>query len=200
MAFKFLSRVVSFIILALVALSQPSPPAEGIQIGNPLDGWDVRFPLRITQCEPVFIYYNNTNYTDAGVGFRTLDSLVTRDLLLFIGPFPLGVGYFEWICNIPADLAFYAFAGVFYRIVVQSGPISSCLGVMTTTNPLVFYETTNFVTFTASRPITTLPFYMSPTRLATYVHFFYSCPPDTYPCQINCTFPNRGLPNGYCQV
>ena len=166
MAFKFLGQVVfSFAILALVALAQPSPPAEGIQLGDPLASHDVRFPLTITQCEPVFIYYNNTySGYSGGVGFATLDN---RDLLL-IRPFPLGVGYFEWICNIPADLALYAYSDVFYRIVVQSGPISSCLGVMTTTYSLVSYETTNFVTFTASRPITTpTTFFFSTTRLAT---------------------------------
>jgi hypothetical protein len=162
----FLIRFVSFAILALVALAQPSPPAEGIQIGSPLAGWDVRFPLTITQCEPVFIYYNNTySATYGGVGFESLDGRY----LLFVGRFPLGVGYFEWICNIPADSALIAYSDVYYPIVVQPGPISSCLGAMTTTNAQASYRTTNFVTFTASRPITTPTSYpFSPTYLATY--------------------------------
>ena len=70
-------------ILALVALAHPSPPAEGLQIGRPSVGWDVRFPLTITQCEPVFMYYNNTDYPDGGVSFITLDGRY----FLFIGPF-----------------------------------------------------------------------------------------------------------------
>ena len=201
MAFKFLGRVVLFAILVLVAFAQPSPPAEGIQIGTPEVGWDIRFPLTITQCEPVFIYYNNTWRTDVGIGFVTLDAHVTVDgqiipVLLIIGPFPLGVGYFEWICNIPAGLAFYATAGMSYPIVVQSGPISSCLGVMTTTNSLVAYETTNFVTFTASRPITTpTTLFFDPSYLATYVRsLLLLLSPDTYPARSTVPFPTGAFP------
>ena len=199
MAFKSLGRVVAFAILALVALAQPSPPAEGIQLGNPSIGWDVRFPLTITQCEPVFIYHNNSYTLLGGVGFVTPDG----EYFLFVGPFPLGAGYFEWVCNIPANTALVVFSDIYYPVVVQLGQsISSCLGAMTTTNIRASYVTSVFTTFTASRPITTsTTYFISPTELATYFRFFHSCcPPDTYPCQIDRTFPNRGLHNGHRQV
>ena len=143
-----------FLVLAAIVLAQPSPPALGIQIGSSAFGSDIRFPLNasVTQCEPVFIYYNNTirpTYVllaNAGINYNFLS----------IGPIPVGVGYFEWICNIPAGYGFWAARDYFYYIVVQPGSSSSCLHDVTTTYQYAGYSTTEFASYTAY-PITTTP-------------------------------------------
>jgi len=55
-----LARAIFLGILASTVLAQPSPPSQGIQIGNSdLGAWDIRFSSTVTQCEPVPIYYNS---------------------------------------------------------------------------------------------------------------------------------------------
>jgi hypothetical protein len=147
-----------FLILAAIVLAQPSPPAQGIQIasGPPDFGIDVRFPLTVTQCEPVFIYYNNTSGSTVNVYLST-----NIQNLLDIYPIPVGAGYIEWICNIPAGYNFWASANrvgtqVYPRrwchVVVQPGLLSSCLHDVTTTYRYASYFTTDFEFYTAHPP------------------------------------------------
>ena len=143
------------ILAAITVLAQPSPPAQGIHLSNfsRFPGWDIRFPLTVTQCEPVFIYYNNTYSDTAGlVGLRNLN---LESILVLLGPFPLGVGYFEWICNIPANFGFWVSSPLFYDVVVQPGSISSCLHPITTTYQYVTYDMTFFAAYTANLPTMT---------------------------------------------
>jgi hypothetical protein len=86
-------------------LAQPSPPSQGIQIGNPdLGAWDIRFSLTVTQCEPVPIYYNTTT-----AEYAIFFNYGTPDTNTFLSiPIPIGAGYIEWICNVPAGYGFYA--------------------------------------------------------------------------------------------
>jgi hypothetical protein len=141
-----------FLILAGIVLAQPSPPAQGIQIGAPSFGADIRFPLTVTQCEPVFTFYSISTSS-------LLVYLVTPDLnsyVLTIGPIPVGVGYFEWLCKIPAGYGFWAFGGYSsYYIVVQPGPLSSCLHNITTTYQYAQYNTTAFESYTTRTPMIT---------------------------------------------
>ena len=143
--------VFEFVILAGIVLAQPSPPAQGIQIGHPLEGFDIRFPLTVTQCESVFIYYNTTTSRGSHIVLSTRDYTVP---LLSIGPTPLGVGYFEWVCNVPAGYDMWASFLDLYIITVQPGPSSSCLHDVTTTYQYASYVTTAFASYTA-HPITT---------------------------------------------
>jgi hypothetical protein len=143
-----------FLILATIVLAQPSPPAQGIQIGDPLLGVDIRFPLTVTQCEPVFIFCNITIVSSSDY-FVYLQSPDFNSILLYIGPTPLGVHYFEWVCNIPAGYGFWAgHFGLFY-VIVQPGPSSSCLHNVTTTYQYASYSTVAFASYTAGLPITT---------------------------------------------
>jgi hypothetical protein len=141
-----------FLILVAIVLAQPSPPALGIQIGNLTIGSDIRFPLNVTQCEPVFIYYNVTITVDYYVVL--LDAGHSYHVLT-IGPIPIGVGYFEWVCNIPAGYGFWVVQDNRYFTVVQPGPLSSCLHNVTTTYQYASYITTSFAFYTARTPITT---------------------------------------------
>jgi hypothetical protein len=152
-----------FLILAAIVLAQP--PAQGIQLGSIPDGRDLRFPLTATQCEPVFIFYNNTRSSGPGViGVE----LITAELgdtgsaynLLTIGPIPVGAGFFEWICNIPAGYGFWAAFGpgsYLYYTIVQPGPLSSCLHNVTTTYQYASYATAIFESYTASIRTATSP-------------------------------------------
>ena len=137
-----------FLILASIVLAQPSPPAQGIQTGYE-SGLDIRFPLAVTQCEPVFIYYNTTISLQATVTLVTPETGALFGLLI-----PGGVGYIEWVCNIPAgyDFGVLSSYGFYYYIVVQHGPLSSCLHNVTTTYQYAWYFTTNLAAYTARPP------------------------------------------------
>jgi hypothetical protein len=184
----FLAQAIVFAFLATIAHAQPSLPAQGIQIGTPAGGWDIRFPLTVTQCEPVFIYYNNTiSATYGGLGLETPDGTY----LAYLGPLPLGVGYLEWVCNIPAGFGFVAYSSTFCPVVVQSGPLSSCLRDLSTTYQYASYSTANFATYTSTRPITTTSTVQS-ILLATYVDILtLSFTARLTFAQVNCLFPNR---------
>jgi len=95
------------------------------------------FPLSIVQCEPVLIYYDNPTTDHSFVFLYTPD----RDLFLTLA-FPPGVGYLDWICNIPAGYAFTAYSLVYQNFTVQLGSSSACLGDITTTYAFASYEPT----------------------------------------------------------
>jgi hypothetical protein len=98
------------LILAAIVLAQPSPPAQGIQLGAPLEGCDIRFPLAVTQCEPVFIFYDVPITSSGSLFFVSISFLTTESIyrqVLTFGPFSVGVGYLEWVCNIPASYGFW---------------------------------------------------------------------------------------------
>ena len=138
-----------FLILEAIVLAQPSPPALGVQIGYPSDGYDIRFPLTaVTQCESVFIYYNFTDSDPHFLHFIQLD----LNVFLHVGPFSPnpedinGVGYIEWICNIHgfgADFSGYLRRPVYvvHPVVVQPGSLSSCLYNVTATYQYAVYYT-----------------------------------------------------------
>ena len=152
-----------FLILARIVLAQPSPPALGIQFGDPGEGLDVRFPSTVTQCEPVFIYYNNT--MASVTRYTEIVFFTPGGAFFLIISIPAGAGYYEWVCNIPA---WYGF-GVYthtpsppLHLIVQPGPLSSCLhNLSTTTYQYASYDTTVFASYTAQAPIATITFLSS---------------------------------------
>ena len=140
--------------LPVAVLTQPSPPSEGIQLA--LD-YDVRFPLTIAQCEPVLIYYNTTNL--GGYIYNVIlfshTSGSSQEVARLIAP--VGVGYLEWICNIPAGHGFRVFGFYERFLVVQAGSSSSCLRALTTTYSYARYATTALQSYTSNPPSTATP-------------------------------------------
>ena len=133
---------------AMTVQPQPSPPTQGIQLASTDD---VRFPLTISQCEPVFIYYNVDTPGYSLVISTIVDDINAIIYLLRLN-IPLGSGYLEWICNIPAGYSFLVEGSYTYIFVVQPGSSSSCLRDITTTYAYASYATTFFRSFTANPP------------------------------------------------
>ena len=158
------STSIALAVLAMftvAVLTQPPPPTEGINIG--IGDLDIRFPLTVSQCEPVLIYYNST-----GAGYISIWTSAygsSRDLVHL--NFPIGIGYIVWICNIPAGYIFVAGTEHHHNFLVQPGP-SSCLGDVTTTYSYATYLTTAFQSYTSNAPNTT-SFFHGPGYAATYV-------------------------------
>ena len=150
-------RVIFLAILASIVLAQPSPPVEGVQIGDAdgeASGLDIRFPLTVTQCEPVFIFIRFTagSFSSGAIHFHSLDNV----RLLSIGPF-LGTGYVEWVCNVPAGRSLVVFSRPgtnFHQFTVQPGPSSSCLRNITATYSFASYVTSQFTSYTALLQVT----------------------------------------------
>jgi hypothetical protein len=97
-----------FLILAAIVLAQPSPPAQGIQLGS---GLDVRFPLTVTQCEPVLIFLDVVGQLrgESGDAYLFLSTPDHSSTLITFNDPSVPSGYFEWICNIPAGYGFWAY-------------------------------------------------------------------------------------------
>jgi len=138
-----LTSVVVLFAAVLAVLGQIARPTEGYELGNVTLGVDVILPLSIVQCEPVLIYYNNT-----GTNLTTV-VLYTPDLYIFLTLyFPPGVGYLDWICDIPAGYTFFASGDFDQTFTVQPGSSSACLGDLTTTYSYASYNSTLFPSFT----------------------------------------------------
>jgi hypothetical protein len=178
MALAFLAWAIFLARLVVTVLAQP--PAQGIQLGSPeSDGDDFRFPLAVSQCEPVFIWYNRTT-RNTNMYFITPDFNGSDGMFLQI-PAPFGTGYIEWICNIPAGYAFMV--GYWYRHYIVVGPstLSFCLHNVTATYEYALYIMTSFRSYTSHPPNTTRPSIFWG-FLAKYVYFcLYSSPKLTIP-------------------
>ena len=146
-------RAATFIALAILLTPfsvtvrpQPSPTTPGIQLANPEAG-DVRFPVTVSQCEPVLIYHNTPN------AYFLLIYTTGADLIRLNIPF--GIGYLEWICNIPAGFPVSVGNYFAFSLVVQSGSSSSCLHNITTTYAYASHATSLLRSFTANPPTST---------------------------------------------
>ena len=136
--------------LPVTVLTQPSPPTEGIQLST---AYDVRFPLTVAQCERVLIFHNTTDTYGLNIYSHISGSfqVVTRLSI------PVGIGYLEWICNIPAGYGFRVEGWYERFLVVQPGSSSSCLRALTTTYSYASYATTAFQSYTSNPPGTVTP-------------------------------------------
>src|SRR5580704_12484463 len=74
-----------------------SLPTEGYNLCAPTFACELIMPSTVAQCEPVLIYYN---ITEPGI-YVDLLTPDTGIIFLFLYT-PLGIGYLEWICDIPA--------------------------------------------------------------------------------------------------
>ena len=160
-------------IAALVGAvsAQPSPPAEGVQLSTTRD---VRFPSNLSQCDPIFIYYDRANATDiAPLGIYAPENVdpIARLIRLAI---PAGIGYIEWVCNIPAGHGYAVHYDLWHYGVVQSGP-SVCLGDVTTTYPILTYTNPSFQSYTANPPNTAVPSLSLATRVLVFCFLFPPC-------------------------
>ena len=117
-------------ILSVTILAQPSRPTDALQIGDPSAGFDVRFPVTVSQCEPVLIYFNVIGLGEGYIGFDAPDEGPYNFLIRMQLP-RYSFGYMKWICNIPAGYRFLVYNTLQYYVNVQAGP-SSCLGNITT--------------------------------------------------------------------
>ena len=140
-------RPASFLLLGVLTLAVrgqvvTTRPLQGYQVGS--EGFDIIMPLSIAQCEPVLIYYNNTQTVADFLSFETPDALY--NIISF--SIPPGAGYLDWFCNIPTGLTFIAStASHSQTYTVQPGPSFACLGD-TTSYSYVDYLTANFQPFT----------------------------------------------------
>jgi hypothetical protein len=161
-------HMAAFVFMA-TTLGQPAPPTTGYQLGGPVligsessgsEGpWvDVIMPFTVAQCEPVPIYYNMTAWTKGGaikLYFSTPTLLVSDNQGILYIEFPSGsIGYYEWICNIPASEGFVVNVEPLYiepdqYYLVQPGSSSACLGPLTVTyGPYLQYATAEFASYT----------------------------------------------------
>ena len=139
----FFTQAVFLLVFATTVL------AQAIQLSNVGD-LDVRFPLTVAQCERIRIYYNITREVE-GI-FILAPGDAAGVLRIHVPP---GIGYIEWICDIPSGHGFYVSFVQSYYLVVQPGS-SSCLGQVTTTYDYLEYFTANFQSYTALSPTTTV--------------------------------------------
>jgi hypothetical protein len=186
-----LSALAIFVVATgLAALGQQTNfprPTQGFGVGDPLYQWNITLPSSIAQCEPFVIYYN-TSIFDEGDNFildiRTPDSQTVLVLL----EFPNAIGYLDWICNIPAGYSFVAEAFSFKQYyTVDPGSSSACLGNVTTTNSILFYQTPYFKSYTQAPPTSDASQSEFAQQCVYLVCFWFSrCsifvrPPITYP-------------------
>ena len=144
--------ILAVFLAIFTVFAQPSPPMQGIQLGNLSLGIDFRFPETVAQCEPVLIYCDTIRD-----GYSLY--LLTPDRHVFLRvPIPTGTRYIEWVCDIPAGYGFIASYYSQHGFVVRSGSSSSCLRNITTSYAYAVYDTTVFQSYTAHLPNTTAPF------------------------------------------
>jgi hypothetical protein len=150
-----LAFLASLAALVLTVLSQQLPPTVGIQLSDS-DQIDIRFPLTVSQCDAVLIYYNTTRSSSVGIdtAIPAEDTRLRRLITLSI---PTGIGYLVWMCNIPAGYSFIAEYSYRRFFTVQPGSSSSCLRDVTATYSAADYLTSDFGTYTANPPHTTSP-------------------------------------------
>ena len=141
-----------------VGLAQISSSATGFQLAHPEEGWDIIFPLSVAQCEPVSIYYNHTLPTPGfTIHISVNDPQESTVLLTIDPPQDYGVGYLEWICDIPAGHSFIVQSLRAQYYVVGYGSSSSCLGEITTTYAHMSYNTMALQSYTKNAPRTVSP-------------------------------------------
>jgi len=142
------TSVVVIFAAILTVHAQTIRPTEGYYFSDITQSTSIILPLSIVQCEPVLIYYNNTYDDLIGVAFKLY--IADREEFFFLTlSFPRGVGYLDWICNIPAGSSFIAYyVDSAQTYTVQPGSSSACLGDITTTYSYASYYTSYFQYYT----------------------------------------------------
>jgi hypothetical protein len=108
---------------------------QGIQLGLAEWGISIIAPMTVFQCEHFPIFYNITPTpqgmaqgviypADGSFAFKSPD----LNLTLFEFNLPMGQGYIDWICDLPAGDSFLITALTFYLYTVHPGSSSDCIG------------------------------------------------------------------------
>jgi hypothetical protein len=179
--------------MAVVAFFARTPgqlatPADGYQLGTGAAGNSIIIPKSFAQCEPFLIFYELFEVVSTVLVLSTIegDTIVTLSL-------PLGSGYLEWICNIPAGQQFLVMGEKVFT--VQPGSSSACLGNVTTTYSFASYSTGIFQSYTASPPAFTSANGWG------YALVCFTVLPSLNSCQIRYhSLPYKLIPNNYRQV
>jgi hypothetical protein len=142
----FSALAIIVVATILTALGQPTDvqrPTQGYDLSDPSLDFEVIVPLSIAQCEPFLIYYNNAGNFQLDI--KTFD---LEDDLLFLS-FPPGIGYLDWICNIPAGYGFVVeMLSRFEYYTVEVGSSSACLGDLTASDTFYDPQTSAFQSYT----------------------------------------------------
>jgi len=143
------TSVVMIFAAVLTVIAQIARLTEGYYFSDITQSSSIILPLSIVQCEPVLIYYNNTYDDLIGVAFKFKLYIGDEEFFFLTLSFPFGVGYLDWICNIPAGSSFIAsYVDSAQTYTVQPGSSSACLGDITTTYSYAAYEPTYFQSYT----------------------------------------------------
>jgi hypothetical protein len=142
-----------FLAVVETMAQPPAAPVTGYQMGIPPTD-SVILPQTMSQCEPFLVYYNTTSF---GLNFELFIASADASAIVANITIPNGVGYVDWICNIPAGegLAILATGNlnfIFYN--VGFGSSSACLGDVDETYPLIIYNTTAFESYTEHTYVT----------------------------------------------
>src|ERR1700730_18183025 len=99
------AALATFAVAVLATVAKPlAPPATGWMYNDGPFGSYI-FPITATRCEPFYIFYNSMEGD-----FSLFQDATTHPLFRIDSP--KGSGYLAWICNIPANVAFYVDYGV----------------------------------------------------------------------------------------
>ena len=121
--------------------------SQGYQLGDPVGGISVLFPLTVTQCDAVVVFYNVTTSDQVPVLLHPPDDVDGRAPFLTLTP-PSGAGYLVWHCTVPAGNRFIASATRSHAFTVQAGPSSICLGDLSVDTAIARYDTRVFHSLT----------------------------------------------------
>ena len=150
-------------------LTQPAQPTQAVQLSRL---YDVRFPSTVSQCQPALIYRDTPESYAPHI--YAMESGVSRTLIRLT--IPRGIGYLEWICNIPTGHTFVVLNSYAHVLSDQPGSSSACLGNITATYAYVDYETTAFRSYTAHPANPTAPdiaaFHGLYAGLLSFIHVF----------------------------
>ena len=126
-------------------LTPVSSISQGYQLGDPVGGISVLFPLTVTQCDAVVVFYNVTTSDRVPVLLHPPDD-GAAPFLTFTPP--SGAGYLVWHCTVPAGSSFIASATRSRAFTVHAGPSSICLGDLSVDTAIARYDTSVFQSLT----------------------------------------------------
>jgi hypothetical protein len=138
-----LSAVLCLLGYILSGLVAASSTPQGYQLGDPMRGISVVFPLTVAQCDTVVVFYNVTISDKVPV---LLYPPHDSSPLLTITP-PRGAGYLVWRCTIPAGSSFVVSAVRSHTFTVQRGTSSICVGDLSVDEAIARYDSDVYRSF-----------------------------------------------------
>jgi hypothetical protein len=117
--------------------------SQGYQLGDPIGGISVVFPLTVAQCDAVVVFYNVTISDQVPILLYPPND---SSPFLTITP-PNGAGYLVWRCTIPAGSSFIVSATRSHTFTVQHGTSSICLGDLSADGAIARYDSNVYQSF-----------------------------------------------------